>query len=81
MPKSTPDQELPMEDDAFGAAPHERPVPRISIHGILRISGYGRGPSARGQRPAAVEGPCLQCNWAACRRHSIIILGSRPPTF
>ena len=28
----TPDKSQGNGDEAFGAAPHERPVPRISIH-------------------------------------------------
>jgi pilus assembly protein CpaE len=41
MPKSTPDQELPIDDNAFGALPHERPVPRISIHGFCEFPDTG----------------------------------------
>jgi len=41
MAKETPDQELPSDESAFGVQPHERPVPRISIHGFCEFPDTG----------------------------------------
>jgi len=37
----TPDKEAESGEDAFGAAPHERPVPRISIHAFCEFPDTG----------------------------------------
>ncbi len=41
MAKATPEQGLVSVEDAFGAAPHERPVPRISIHAFCEFPDTG----------------------------------------
>jgi pilus assembly protein CpaE len=41
MAKATPEQGLTNGADAFGAAPHERPVPRISIHAFCEFPDTG----------------------------------------
>ena len=37
MAKATPEQDMPHGAEDFGAQPHERPVPRISIHGFCEF--------------------------------------------
>ena len=41
MAKATPEQGSTSRDEAFGAAPHERPVPRISIHAFCEFPDTG----------------------------------------
>src|SRR6202451_4258696 len=41
MAKATPEHGLTSGEDAFGAAPHERPVPRISIHAFCEFPDTG----------------------------------------
>jgi pilus assembly protein CpaE len=41
MLNSTADRELPPAGTAFGVQPHERPVPRISIHGFCEFPDTG----------------------------------------
>jgi pilus assembly protein CpaE len=41
MAKSMPEKEVESGDDPFGAAPHERPVPRISIHAFCEFPDTG----------------------------------------
>src|ERR1700685_1749821 len=41
MAKETPEHGLTSGENAFGAAPHERPVPRISIHAFCEFPDTG----------------------------------------
>jgi len=41
MAKATPERGSTSGEDAFGAAPHERPVPRISIHAFCEFPDTG----------------------------------------
>jgi len=41
MTKTTPEQETTGDGEPFGAAPHERPVPRISIHAFCEFPDTG----------------------------------------
>ncbi len=41
MANATPEQGLSHDTDAFGARPHERPVPRISIHAFCEFPDTG----------------------------------------
>ena len=51
----TPDKGLTNGDDTFGAAPHERPVPRISIHAFCEFPDTGAALQRAGSPRAAAE--------------------------
>ncbi len=62
----------------LGAAPHERPVPRISIHAFANFPIPGRA-AARGRRSPSEQGASAECSWAASTPPSITYRGQITP--
>ena len=65
--------------EAFGAAPHERPVPRISIHAFCEFPDTGAALQRAGADRRLVQGASARCSWAASMPPSSIINGQVTP--